>query len=121
MRAAQGMRERTASIILMTAGVVVMIALGEGHTFHAAGYAMAVLFGLICAHSWFNPLLLQARSTILTEAARRNISSMGLSALVILAPTSHAPEFSTQRFFQLRTRGRDSAGCEHVPHRSQQG
>ncbi|WP_234714741.1 MULTISPECIES: hypothetical protein [Mycobacteroides] len=82
MRAAQGMRERTTSMILMAACVVVMIALGEGHTFHAAGYLMAVLFGVLGAHSWFNPLLLQARSTILADAARQNISSMGLSGTV---------------------------------------
>lgn len=72
MRAAQGMRERTVSIILMAVGVVVMITLAEGHTFHAAGYAVAVLFGALGARSWISPLLLQARSTILTDIARRN-------------------------------------------------
>lgn len=72
MRAAQGMRERTVSIILMAVGVVVMIALAEGHTFHAAGYAVAVLFGALGARSWISPFLLQARSTILTDAARQN-------------------------------------------------
>ncbi|SHT51682.1 Uncharacterised protein [Mycobacteroides abscessus subsp. abscessus] len=72
LRAAQGMRDRTVSIILMAVGVVVMIALAEGHTFHAAGYAVAALFGALGARSWINPLLLQACSVLLTDAARQN-------------------------------------------------
>ncbi|TDZ82107.1 hypothetical protein DE4585_02636 [Mycobacteroides salmoniphilum] len=71
LRAAQGMRDRKVSVILMAVGVVVLIALAQGHSFHPAGYVVAVLFGALGARSWINPLLLQSRSVILAGAAHQ--------------------------------------------------
>lgn len=72
LRGAQGMRDRKVSVILMVVGVVVLIAMAEGHSFRLAGYAVAVLFGALGARSWINPLLLQARSVVLAQAVGQN-------------------------------------------------
>ncbi|MBA0048530.1 hypothetical protein [Mycobacteroides sp. LB1] len=72
LRGAQGMRERKVSMILMVVGVVVLIAMAEGHSFRLGGYVVAVLFGALGARGWINPLLLQARSVVLAHAAHQN-------------------------------------------------
>lgn len=77
-RATQSMRERGVVMILAAVCVVTLVALAEGHSFRLAGYAMTVLLGAFAAHGWINPLLLQARSVILTNAAHQNPLPTGL-------------------------------------------
>ncbi|MGH3723370.1 MAG: hypothetical protein ACRDUS_04490 [Mycobacterium sp.] len=78
IRAAQSMADRKVSMIFAAVGVLLLVALAVGHTFHPAGYVTAVLVGVLGAYGWINPLLLQARSMLLTDAARQNRPPSGL-------------------------------------------